>query len=64
MSLYWTGSGFSGVLICLLRMLFLTIFGDTKKGTDAGTICFFSVAGGWIIFSLILNMFFMRQPYC
>ena len=64
MSMFWTGSGFSGVLIGLLRMLFLTVFGDTEKGTNAGTICFFSVAGGWILLSLLLNMYFMRQYYC
>ena len=60
MSMFWTGSGFSGVVIGLLRMIFLTAFGDTKKGTDAGTICFFSVAAGWIVFSLVLNFYFMR----
>lgn len=64
MSLLFTGTGFAGVLICLLRIIVLLIFGEDEKGIVFGTIVYFSISGFFLIITIALHFAFRKTWFC
>lgn len=64
MSLLFTGTGFAGVLICLLRIVILLAFGEDEKGIVVGTIFYFSISGFFLILTIVLHFAFRKTWFC
>lgn len=65
LSLYFTGTGFAGIIICLLRMLMLISFGsEDKKGIVIGTVVYFSISAAFLLFTMFMHLFFIKTEFC
>lgn len=64
-SSYFTGTGLAGMMICLLRMLILSIFGsENYDGIVIGTISYFVISGLMLFVSITLHLIFTNSSFC
>jgi len=64
-SLFCTGTGVAGMIICLLRMIMLGIFGsEEENGILEGTIVYFTISACFLLFTLILHVKFKKTEFC
>jgi hypothetical protein len=62
-SLYFTGTGISGTVICLLRIFCLASFGNTSEGRLIGTILYFVISGVFMGISMGTHYLFIKTDF-